>query len=90
MSNIPTKELLSAMKDLTPKAYQLLMYHYAKSDGWEFNEEEIAKELDISPRMVKQYRKELIDKDYLMISKGEVSIYFVGRDAVLNFRGPTD
>jgi len=90
MSSIPADELLSAMKDLTPKAYQLLMYHYSKNSGWNFNDLEIAESLGISERMVKQYRRELIEKDYLMIIKGKVDLYFIGRQSVLDFKAPNE
>ena len=68
MTKIPQDEALTAIKDLTPKAYQLLIYYYSKASGWEFNDEEIADTLGTTERMIKKYRKEiLIDLNYLWI-----------------------
>jgi len=85
MTKIPQDEAITAIKDLTPKAYQLLIYYYSKNDGWNFEDKEIADTLDTTERMIKKYRKELIDKEYLWIMKGELSVYFVGRKAVYDF-----
>ena len=46
MTSIPQDEALTAIKDLTPKAYQLLIYYYSKNDGWNFNDVEIANTLE--------------------------------------------
>jgi len=86
MTTIPQDEALTAIKDLSPKAYQLLIYYYSKNDGWNFDDEEIADTLATTARMIKQYRKELIDKEYLWIIKGELTVYFVGRKAVYDFK----
>jgi len=87
MASIPSDEIVIAARELSPKAYQLLMYYYSKSDGWKFDDDEIAKSLGIgSSRMVKQYRKELISKNYLWIAQGELTVYIVGRQAVENFK----
>ena len=88
MAHIPAGELLTGIKDLSKGAYQLLMYYYTKGDGWEFEDKEMSESIDTSPRMVKQYRRELIDKKYLMIMKGSVDVYFIGRQAVLDFEEP--
>jgi hypothetical protein len=36
--------------------------------------------------MVPKYRKELIEKDYLLIQRGQVDVYFVGKHAVAKFK----
>jgi len=86
MTKIPQDEALTAMKDLTPKAYQLLIYYYSKVDGWRFEDKEIAETLGTTERMIKKYRKELIDLDYLWIMRGDLTVYFVGRKAVYDFK----
>ena len=86
MTKIPQEEALMAMKDLTPKAYQLLIYYYSKTSGWKFSDKEIADTLDTTERMIKKYRKELIDLNYLWIMKGDLTVYFVGRSAVYDFK----
>lgn len=90
MANVPAGELITAMKDLSNGAYQLLMYHYAKNNGWVFVDSEIADALNTSERMIKQYRKELIEKKYLLIMKGTVDVYFIGRQAVMDFEAPKE
>jgi len=86
MTSIPQNEALTAMKDLNPKAYQLLIYYYSRLDGWKFDDEEIARTIGTTERMVKTYRKELIEKEYLWIAKGDLTVYFVGRKAVGEFK----
>lgn len=88
MTSIPQEELLTSMKDLTPKAYQLLMYYYSKQSGWEFDDSEMSSVLGISERMVKEYRNELIHKEYLYIVKGTITNIFVGRKSVSEFKYP--
>lgn len=88
MAHIPADELLTGIKDLSNGAYQLLMYYYTKGDGWEFEDKEMSESINTSIRMVRQYRRELIDKKYLMIMKGTVDVYFIGRQAVLDFEEP--
>ena len=85
MARIPQKELTVAMTDLSGGAYRLLMYYYSKRDGWVFNDENIALTIDTSVRQVKKFRKELIDKEYLLIQIGEVNVYFIGKLAVDKF-----
>lgn len=86
MTKIPQDEALTAMRDLTPKGYQLLIYYYSKVDGWKFNDTEIAETLVTTERMIKKYRKELIDSGYLWIMKGDLTVYFVGRKSVYDFK----
>jgi len=38
--------------------------------------------------MVKKYRKELIDNQYLLIQRGQVDVYFIGQVAVARFLNP--
>ena len=85
MARIPQKELLDAMKDLSSGAYKLLMYYYSRNDGWRFVDENIASAIDTSTRQVKKFRKELIDAGYLLVQRGEVDVYFIGRLAVKRF-----
>ena len=86
MTKIPQTEALIAMKDLSPKAYQLLIYYYSKSSGWKFDDKEIADALSTTERMIKKYRKELIDLGYLWIIKRNLTVYFIGRQAVWDFK----
>jgi helix-turn-helix protein len=88
MASIPTDEMIYAMKDLSPKAYQLLMYYYTKGNGWVFNDAEMADTLGIGERMLNEYRRELVSKKYLLIIKGKVTLYFVGRSSVMDFESP--
>ena len=86
---IPTHEAITAMKDLTDTAYKLLIYYYSKSTGWEFRDEEIANVLGVTLRTVGNAKKELIDKEYLLIEKGSnIDNYFIGRQAVLEWKFP--
>jgi len=85
MARIPQAEITTAMKDLSSTAFKLLMYYYSRNDGWEFKDTNIATAIDSTERMVKKHRKELIDTGYLLIQKGQVDVYFVGRGAVEQF-----
>ena len=85
MARIPQTELTSAMTELSIGAYKLLMYYYSKRDGWVFNDDNIAATIDTSVRQLKKFRKELIDKKYLLIQKGQVDVYFIGKLAVDKF-----
>jgi hypothetical protein len=85
MAQIPQAEITKALKELSQGAFRLLTYYYSRNDGWRFDDENIAKTLDTSVRMVKKYRKELIDEGYLLIQKGEVDVYFIGQLAVRQF-----
>ena len=91
MAHIPSSELITAAKDLTPKAYQLLMYYYSKGDRWEWDDKFMSDELGLSVRRIKELRQELIKKDYLLILKGPiVTNVFIGRKAVMEFKHPAD
>lgn len=85
MARIPQAEITQAMKELSSTAFKLLMYYYSRNDGWIFKDENIAKAIDSTERMVKKHRKELIDAGYLLIQKGQVDVYFVGKGAVEQF-----
>jgi len=85
MAQIPQRELTEAMKDLSNGAYKLLMYYYSRNDGWVFIDENIASAISSSVRQVKKFRKELVDEKYLLIQKGQVDVYFIGRMAVHQF-----
>lgn len=85
---IPQAEITRALKELSQGAFRLLTYYYSRRDGWVFKDENIAETLNTSVRMVKRYRKELIDKKYLLIQKGEVDVYFIGQKAVERFLNP--
>ena len=86
MSNIPSDELVTAAKDLSSKAYVMLMYYYSKHGHWTWHDQVMADELGFSIRQVKEYRRELINKDYLLVLKGSVSNVFIGREAVMKFK----
>ena len=85
MAKIPQLEITEAMKVLSNGAYKLLMYYYSRRDGWRFSDKNIALTIDSSERQVKKFRKELIDNNYLLIQRGEVDVYFVGKLAVDKF-----
>jgi len=85
MARIPQKELKDAMGELSANAYKLLMYYYSCRDGWIFIDKNIAKTINTSERQVKKFRKELVDKKYLLLLKGTVDVYFIGKLAVEKF-----
>jgi hypothetical protein len=88
---IPTHEALDAMKDLTSGAFKLLIYYYSKSTGWEFVDDEIANALGVTTKRLKELKKELTDKDYLLVAKGaDIDNYFIGRQAVRNWKDPAE
>ncbi len=89
-ASIPTDELITAMKDLSTGAYKLLMYYYSRKTGWNFSDREIANTIDVSERRLKELRKELIDGKYLLILKGGIDNYFVGRNAVQEWENPDE
>ena len=88
MAQIPQAEITKGLQELSQGAFRLLTYYYSRRDGWVFNDENIAKTLSTSIRMVKKYRKELIDNRYLLIQRGEVDVYFIGQVAVSRFLNP--
>jgi len=85
MASIPQVEITEAMSTLTNGAYKLLMYYYSRNDGWVFNDDNIAKAINSSARQVKKFRKELVEKEYLLIQRGSVDVYFIGQLAVKQF-----
>ena len=85
MARIPQKELTEAMKELSNGAYKLLMYYYSQRDGWKFVDNKIATTIGTSERQLRKFRKELITKQYLLIQRGQVDVYFIGRLAVNQF-----
>lgn len=85
---IPTDEAITAMTDLSSGAYKLLIYYYSKSTGWHFDDKDIASTIGVSVRRLQELHKELKDKKYLLILKGDVNNYFVGRGAVLKWTDP--
>ena len=82
---IPQEEIEGALSELTPRAYQLLIYYYSKNDGFIFDNKVIANILSISTRQLSTYHKELREKKYLRIQRGATTIYFVGKNAVLEY-----
>ena len=85
MASIPQAEITGAMRELSNGAYKLLMYYYSRNDGWVFVDDNIASAINSSTRQVKKFRKELIDSGYLLIQKGQVDVYFIGRLSVNQF-----
>lgn len=77
-----TGETIMAMQVLTHNAFKLFMYYCSKSTGWQFNDTDIAHCVGVKDRTLQNLRNELIDKGYLLICKGDVDNYFVGRGAV--------
>lgn len=89
-ASIPSDELITAMTDLSTGAYKLLMYYYSRKTGWNFDDAEIAKTLDVTERTLKLLRSELITKKYLYVAKGAIDNYFVGRKAVQEWDNPDE
>lgn len=86
---IPTHEAIDAMKDLSSGAFKLLIYYYSKSTGWQFDDKEMADTIGITVKRLSELKKELVDKDYLLILKGhDIDNYFIGRNAVRNWKDP--
>ena len=91
MAQIPSDELVTAQHDLTSKAFGLLMYYYSKGTKWEWKDEVIAKDLTMTERKVKEYRAELISKEYLYVVRGKnLDNYFIGRQAVMDWKQPEE
>lgn len=84
MLSMPSNEATKAMSELSSGAFKLLVYYYSKQNGWKFDDNEIAKTLNITVKRFKEIRKELVDKDYLLIGKGrgDYTNYFVGKSQV--------
>ena len=88
MASIPSHELVTAQKDLSPRAFGLLMYYYSKGDHWDWVDSVISDEMNMSVRSIKDYRNELIKMDYLYVVKGLITNVFIGRKAVMDFKSP--
>ncbi|PLX70321.1 MAG: hypothetical protein C0602_05790 [Denitrovibrio sp.] len=82
---ISNTEALEAMGILKPNAFKLLIYYYTRSTNWEFNDAEIAEKLNIKPSTVPILRNELIKAGYLLIKKGKIHNYFIGKKAIENW-----
>jgi len=81
---MPEQESEDALKELTGNGFKLLCYYYCKKDGWFFNDEETAKAIGIKTRtLTDTTKKELVNKKYLKIIKGQRDIYLVGRKEVI-------
>lgn len=87
MASIPSDEIITAYKDLSSKAYALLMYYYSKGDNWEWHDQNMAQDLCMTVRKIKEYRRELINKDYLLVFTGVITNVLIGREAVMKFKG---
>lgn len=86
---LPVIETLAAIKDLTGEAFKLLILYYSKTTGDVIDDKEIAEALEVTEKRVKELRKELVDKDYLLIEKGgHIDNYFIGRQAVMAWKNP--
>ena len=86
---LPVIETLAAMKDLTGEAFKLLILYHSKITGDVIDDEEIAEALEVTEKRVKELRKELVDKDYLLIEKGgHIDNYFIDRQAVMAWKNP--
>ena len=86
MTHIPSDEIVLAITDLSKGAYQLLMYYYSREDGWVFYDNSTMTDLSISKRVFQAHKKELKDKNYLIILKAEADTYIVGKQAVKKYR----
>ena len=89
-ASIPTDEIITAMTDLSAGAFKLLMYYYSRRTGWNFSETEICKAIGVTDRRLKELRKELVEKKYLLVLKGSIDNYFVGRKAVQEWENPDE
>ena len=86
----PADEIRYAMKELSANAYKLLMFYYSVNTGWNFDDEQIAHTLGVSTKTMKTVRKELIDKKYLLIIRGSIDNYFIGKRAVFEWENPQE
>jgi len=87
MSHIPSDELVSAPKLLSGPAFRLLMYYYSKGSTWSWDDDNMARELETNVREIKRSRKELVDKEFLLIVKGTITNVFIGRQSVQEWLG---
>jgi len=84
---IGVPEVLQAMEELTTNAFKLLIYFYTKDTGWTYNEEHVATSIGVNVRSVRRLKKELIDKEYLLIFEGERDVYVLGLEQVNKQKG---
>jgi len=81
---MPEQESEDALKELTGNGFKLLCYYYSRKDGWFFNDEETADAIGIKTRTLQDTtRKELVNKKFLKIIKGQRDIYLIGRKEVV-------
>jgi len=86
MTRIPTSDLADGYLELRPNAIKLLTYFYSKGDGWEFKNDVIASHLGVKISTVRTLISELVSKGYLLVVKGKVINYFVGKKEVSAYR----
>ena len=87
MTRIPISDLEDGYSELSANAFKLLTYFYSKGDGFEFRNEAMAKALRLgSIRTVKSLIKELEKKGFLLIQKGRITDYFVGKRKVSEYK----
>jgi phage pi2 protein 07 len=82
MTKIPQIEISLMLKKLSNGARDLLLYYYSRNDNWKFNNKNIAEFINTSERQVKKFRRELINKNFLLIQKGKIDVYIIGTLAV--------
>jgi len=86
----PRIEMLNAMTELSKNAYFLLDYYYTVKSGWIFDDNQIKVTIGTDIRGLQRAKKELKDKGYLYIAKGnEVNNYYIGKQAVDSFKKST-
>ena len=87
MAQIPQKELIESISELSKGELNLLLYYYTLNDGWVFNDKSTMKIIGAkNVRNVADYRRGLILKGYLLIQRGETDIFFIGKGAVSRFK----
>lgn len=64
---ISTDEILTAIRELSANAFKLLTYYYTRNNGWEFVDTDTARILNVTTKTLGILRKELINKNYLLI-----------------------
>ncbi len=85
MTNIHTYDLDLAFEELKGNAFKIFIYFYSKNDGWVFDNEVIARLMDLKERTVRELIKELETKGYIYQQRGkpgEISVYLVGKKPV--------
>lgn len=88
MLKLTAEDAIEASKELSHKGYILYTYYCGKGSGWVFNDEVIGQDLDITARSVAKYKKELVDKGYLLVeSTKNMEAMCVGKSAIKKFLG---